>query len=305
MNTKTMYDQLAEHAPAPTTHLDHLMPSLATPAPRSARRRRLVFVGAIATVTLGLVGASLVLPQGVPDAAAVEELAAVAGRQPAQAPSVVLHQIVTERQQGLGDKRVLESWTLADGTTWRRDIEYDGSLSYYLFPPLKGLRPSHLPADVAALPTNPTLLDAWVRLQVSGSSSTDEAVFVYYGDVLRLGFVPPTVRKAMVTAMGRLPHTTVETSATIDGRTCLKVTYREPVRVNEGDFYCFDTSTSAILEEGVTLSGSIYFRSTLNISEYVAAVPDAVVAEAAKRAEKDKAEASAPVATPTPERTPR
>lgn len=283
MNTTTAYDQLAQHSPTPATDLDHLMPTLGKPTARPVRRR-LALVGAVSVVTATVLAAPLFSTLGVTTATAVVSLSAAAGRMPAEFPNGVLHQIVVERQQGLGDKRVLESWTFANGSTWRRDTEYDGSMSYYAFPPLEGRWPSLIPTGVAALPTNPTLLDALVRLQVQGSMSTDEAVFTYYGDALRLGFVPPTVRQAMLTAMGRLPHIAVQNSTTIDGRACLKVTYSEPKRASEGAdyYYCFDESTASMIEEGQMVNGTLFFRSTLTTSEYVSAVPDEVTSEAAK-----------------------
>jgi hypothetical protein len=205
----------------------------------------------------------------------------------------------------MGD-RVLESWTLPDGSTWRRDVGSKGTVEYHSYGPLTGATPSLLPADVANLPEDPQALDAAVRQQVSGSMSTDEAVFVYYGDALRLGYVPPTIRRAMLAAMSRLPYITVEKTTTIDGRPCQKVTYREPLRfLAAGSAYCFDPATTQIVEELQTAMGSIEFRSTVTTYEYVASVPEIVRSEAAKRAAKDKAEASAPVASPTPERTPR
>lgn len=303
MNT-TMYDQLAKHAPVPQTGLDHLLPALEKPTARPVRRR-LVLFGAIAAVTAGLVIAPVVLPNGAA-AAAVDQLSVAAGRQPAELPAGVLHQLVTNRQKGMGD-RVLESWMLSDGSTWRRDVSPEGTVEYYAFEPLAGATPSLLPQDVANLPTDPAALDAVVRQQVSGSMSIDEAVFVYYGDALRLGYVPPTIRKAMLAAMSRLPHITVESSSTIGGRPCQKVTYSEPLRFfAAGQSYCFDPATTQIVEEQQTALGSIEFRSTVTTFEYVAAVPDSVKTEAANTAAKDQAKAGANASsTPSAERTPR
>ncbi len=106
--------------------------------------------------------------------------------------------------------------------------------------------------------------------------------------------------------MSRLPHIAVESSSTIDGRACQKVTYSEPLRFfAAGQSYCFDPATTQIVEEQQTTLGSTEFRSTVTTFEYVAAVPAVAKTEAAKTAAKDQAKAGrAPRATPSAERTP-
>ena len=305
----TMYDQLTDHAPSLRTDLDHLLPDFEGAHGQSGRRRllmagssgrrRLVMAGAVAAATTAIVTASFVLPNAAPGAAAVERLSATASSQPAAANGSVLHMSVTNSQQGMAD-RILESWTLADGSTWRRDVESDGSIVYGSFPTL-----SISPALVAALPTDPAALDAQVRSMVSGSLSEDEAVFTFYGDALRLGYVPPAVRSAMVTAMGQLPNITVGNSTTEAGTACLRVTYAEPLRPGLGQFYCFDEASSNIIEEGTTQNGSVTFRSTTTAYGYVAAVPANVKTEAAKAAKQDKAAqtSTSPSGIPSPVRT--
>lgn len=292
-------DQLADHAPVLRSDLDHLLPDLGA-RPRTVRRR-LLLVGAAAALTTGLVALPLVAPLSAPDAAAVDRLSSTAGRQPSQTTSGVLHQVTQDWQQGYEGLRILESWTLPDGSQWRRDVEHDGTVSYFHF----DVSGAFSPQEVAALPTDPTRLDAVVRSRVQGSMSTDEAVFTFYGDALRMGYVPAAVRQAMVTAMGRLPHLAVQRTTTVDGRPCLKITYTEPARLFMiGSFYCFDEATSAMIEEGQTDVGKLFFRSTLTTYEYVAAVPESVKAGAARQPAK-QATGTPEQPTPAPGRTPR
>ncbi len=293
--TRTAFDELVRHAPGATSDIDNLFPDLsARPAERRIRRPA-ILVAAVAAVTATVLVVPMMLPGGTASAAALDSLSATAGQQPDKSTAGVLHQVVVNRQKGMAD-RTLESWTLADGTTWRRDTQTDRSVEYWKFAPLSGV-PSLVPTAVAALPTDPADLDALVRSQVSGSMSTDEAVFVYYGDALRLGYVPPAVRRAMLIAMKRLPHIATQKAATIDGISCLKVTYSEPLRFAVSQYYCFDESTSSIVEEGDTEFASITFRSTVKVFDYVSAVPTAVTAQAVTPGVDPKVSASA--ATPS------
>jgi len=274
--TRNAFDELTRHAPGPTADIETLFPDLATPRPKRYIRRPAILVGSVAAVTATVLFIPLMLPGGTASAAALDNLSVTAGRQPGQAPVGIRHQVVVDRQPGMGN-RTQESWTLADGTSWRRDTRSDGSLDYMKLPPIYE---ALAPATVSLLPTDPGTMDAVVRKQVSGSSSTNEAVFVFYGDALRLGYVPPSVRQAMLIAMKRLPHITTEKAATIEGSQCLKVTYSEPLRVFVSQYYCFDEATASITEEGSTAFGSINFRSTVTVSDYVAAVPADVKSKA-------------------------
>jgi len=293
--TRTAFDELVRHAPGATTGIDNLFPDLSTRPTKRRVRRPAILAAAVAAVTTTVLVVPMMLPGGTASAAALDNLSAAAGRQPDKSTAGVLHQVVVDRQKGMAD-RTLESWTLTDGTTWRRDTQTDGSVEYWKFAPLSGA-PSLVPTAVAALPTDPADLDALVRSQVSGSMSTDEAVFVYYGDALRLGYVPPAIRQAMLVAMKRLPYIATQKDVTIDGVACLKVTYSEPSRVAVGQYYCFDESTASIVEEGDTEFASITFRSTVKVFDYVAAVPTTVTAQAVSPEGSTKQ--STPTSTPS------
>jgi len=292
--TRTAFDELARHAPGPTADIDALFPDVAARRLRRRVPRPVILVAAVTVVTATVLVIPAMLPGGTASAAALDSLSDVAGRQPEKAPAGIQHMVTSEWQDGLGE-RTFESWTLTDGTVWRRDTHADGSVEYLKIPPTYQ---ALLPATVAALPTEPAAMDAAVRKQASGSLSTDEAVFTYYGDALRTGYVPPEVRQAMFGAMKRLPFIRSKKSATVDGAPCLQVTYYEPLRLFAGHYYCFDAATTVLVEEGHSAWGSVDYRSTLKMLDYVSAVPADVVAKAVDPSSTASA-ASTPTSSPS------
>jgi len=156
--TRTAFDELICHAPGPTSDIDNLFPDLSARPTKRRIRRPAILVAAVAAVTATVLVVPMMLPGGTASAAALDNLSAAAGRQPDKTPAGILHEVVVERQEGRGD-RTLESWILADGTTWRRDTTANGSVEYWKFPP----GPTRIsPTAVAALPTDPAALDAVV-----------------------------------------------------------------------------------------------------------------------------------------------
>jgi len=294
--TRTAFDELALHAPGRTADVGRLFPDLSARPAKRRIRRPAILVTAVAAVTVTVLVVPMMTPGGTASAAALDTLSAAAGRQPAEAPAGILHMVSVQRQDGLGDV-THESWTLSDGTAWRRDIRSDGSVEYMKLPPMYT---ELAPATVAALPTDAAAMDTAVRKQASGSNSTNEAVFTYYGDALRLGYVPPAVRRAMISAMKRLPFIRAQRSTTADGAACLQITYYEPLAYFGGHYYCFDESTSTLLEEGRTFFGSVSYRSTLTVSDYVSTVPAAVVSQAIDYTVPN----GGPSETPSPTATP-
>lgn len=295
--TRTAFDELALHAPGPTADVNSLFPDVTAPRRTSRRiRRPAILVVAVAAVTATVLVVPMMMPGGTAAAAALDTLSAAAGRQPAEAPAGILHMVFVQRQQGLGDV-TFESWTLADGTAWRRDVRSDGSVEFMKLPPIYA---ELAPATVAALPTDAAAMDTAVRKQASGSNSTNQAVFTYYGDALRLGYVPPSVRRAMIGAMKRLPFVVARKATTADGAACLQITYYEPLEFFGGHYYCFDESTSNLLEEGMTFFGSVSYRSTFTVRDYVSAVPAAVVSQAVDYTVPNGGPSEAPSPTATP-----
>jgi hypothetical protein len=294
--TRTAFDELVRHAPGATTGIDNLFPDLSTRPTKRRVRRPAILAAAVAAVTATVLVVPMMLPGGTASAAALDDLSAAAGRQPDKAPAGILHEVFVEWQQGLGETRH-ERWTLPDGTNWRRDTSADGSVENLKLPPAYA---SLQPAFVAALPTDPAAMDAAVRKNTSGSSSTNEAVFVYYGDALQLGYVPPAVQRTMFSAMKRLPFIRTREATTIDGAACMQVTYYEPMRFFSGHYYCFDKATATFVEEGFSMSGSVDFRSTVKVLDYVAAVPSDVTSRAIDYTGPDSGASEKPSPTATP-----
>jgi len=294
--TRTAFDELIRHAPGPTAGIDNLFPDLSARPTKRRIRRPAILVAAVAAVTATVLVVPMMLPGGTASAAALDSLSAAAARQPAETPAGILHEVFVEWQQGLGETKH-ESWTLADGTRWRRDTHADGSVEYMKLPPTYS---DLLPATVAALPTDPAAMDAVVRQQASGSVSTNEAVFVYYGDALRTGYVPPDVGRAMFGAMKRLPFIRTQRTTTIDGAACVRVTYYEPLRLFAGHYYCFDESTANLIEEGFSAWGSVDFRSTVKVLDYVTAVPEVVTSQAVDYTVPNGGPSGEPSPTATP-----
>lgn len=294
--TRTAFDELTRHAPGPTTDIETLFPDLTAQRTKRRVRRPAILVGAVAAVTATVLVVPVMMPGGATSAAALDNLSLVAGRQPEKTPVGILHLVFTERFDYQGDVKH-ESWTLADGTTWRRDTEADGSVAYMKLPPLY----SELsPATVSALPTDPAALDQYVRSHATGSGSNNEAAFQYYGDALRQGYVPPAVRKAMIIAMKRLPFITTQSSTTFDGAPCMRVTYSELLRFFGGHYYCFDEGTARMVEDGITSFGTVTFRRTFTVADYVATVPADIVSRAIDYTGSTGGPSTAPSPTATP-----
>lgn len=272
------------------------------PSQHGARpRRRLVLTG-------GIVAAAALLAVLLPatfrsadvSAAALDRLATTAAAQPATVipDGSFLHMVRIENPDGTrgipayeggkaaGDyPRTLESWTAADGTIWRHDRTAAGAEEWWRFPALAaagdGLGRS--PADLAALPTDAEALLALIRPRVQGSSSNDEAVFVFLGDALRTGYVPPEVARAMISAMARLPHIETARSRTAAGAPCLAVRYAEPERPGELQGVCFAEDTASLVGEETLQDGEVVYSSIITEREIVAALP----ADAARNATGD------------------
>lgn len=234
---------------------------------RRPRRRVTLALAAAAVAVVGVV-ASLVLPSGAPGgaspaaAAELTRLAAVAATASVDTagPDQLVHLVIVERQtgddapenaSGQDRARTLESWTAADGTVWRRDVEATGTVQYYRFAAGVDDTANPSPAFLASLPTDPDALRAYLRANVSGSGSTDAAVFTAVGDMLRGGFAPAPLRAAAIEVLKRTPHVGLG-DATTDalGRPALELTFADP-KDDEGAWSSlyFAPDTAEILQE--------------------------------------------------------
>jgi hypothetical protein len=145
------------------------------------------------------------------------------------------------------------AWVSADGTTWERHAER-GQVTCYRYDHVG--QPNFGNATQSffnSLPTEPRALTRYMRSHVSGSRSTDEAVFVAVGDALRErdGLASPALRAAFVAVLRRTPHVTVRTGEhDALGRPATQASFDEGGGVVTSLY--FEPSTGELLEEGVS-----------------------------------------------------
>ena len=266
--------------------------ALTSARPAAPRRgRRWLAVAAVAAV-----GPSLISPQSA-SATALSHLATTAASQddgPIPAGKYV-HLSITETQSGaavVGDPPqpgaqaptaqpasgtfTREVWIRADGMTWFKDM-VDGRTFTWTANQGTAL---FSPSTVASLPTTADDLEAWLRANSSGSNSPNEAVFAAVGDLLRTGYVPPTVARAAITVLGRLPEVRTETAQTPSGAAGVKVIFDDQ-QVRTGHHYLlFDPNSADLVEEGVSDGGTSSYRSTTSYHPLADAVPTSVTQSA-------------------------
>ncbi len=136
------------------------------------------------------------------------------------------------------------NWVAANGDDWHLDDE-GGSPSCTYYPFVGTPNPNHTNTDyLRSLPTDPTALDTYLRAHVTGSGSTDEAVFVAIADTLHNyeGLVPPDTRAAFIEVLARVPSVTVRSNVSYgDGGTATTFSYK-----HEGTLW-FDESTAQVV----------------------------------------------------------
>ncbi|WP_040160751.1 hypothetical protein [Nigerium massiliense] len=157
----------------------------------------------------------------------------------------------------------------ADGWTWS-DRVVNGRSERYIFSPSWGW---NRPGYAATMPTEPHLLDAFLRARVTGSTSPDEAVFVAVGDMLRQEAAPATVRAAAIGVLGLNPKVTVQKTTDPRGRQALKVTFvDERTRPGMMQFLYLDPVTGLLLGSG-NLSDGLRYELVVTDREVVDALP--------------------------------
>jgi len=252
--------------------------------PRSLRKRWAAAGGLIGAAAATLLIVQVVLPSDSPGgsssaAAATLERLAIAVQ---SAPSDL---VKPGQYRYLVDKRTAgstqQSWTSYTGQTWRHDRYYDGTMVYYRSPERGNDLNNPSPHFLASLPTEPAELQSYLRSHLSGSTSLDEAVFVWVGDTLRLGYAPPDLRAAAIRVLERTPHINVQSTRDAIGRSTMQVTFTdEQNRPGESQSLFFDPSTSELLQEQETFSGETS-TTTYTDSGVVDSIPATVRSRAA------------------------
>ena len=171
------------------------------------------------------------------------------------------------------DRRVThDDYHATDGWHWS-DRTVNGRVERYLFSPSRGWSS---PDYASTMPTEPHLLDAFLRVRVLGSTSQDEAVFVAIGDMLRAEAATPAVRAAAIGVLGLNPRVTVAHTDDPQGRRALKVTFADPAaRPGMEQFLYLDPSTGLLLGSGSQWDSGFY-QSTILRREIVDALPESL-----------------------------
>lgn len=265
---------------------------------RHRPRRRWVVAASVTVAAAVAAAVPALLPDGVPGAAspaaaaALEQLARVAARAPVDTarPGQFVHTVLREHTIGVPEgtadgsvPNVIEtrdSWRASDGRLWQRDVAVDVTGTTFGRKPqtstevIPASEYSTEAAYLESLPTDAGDLDRYLRAHVSGSDSTDEAVFVAVGDMLRGGTASAGVRSAAVTVLARTDHVRLG-PVSRDG---LGRDVQEFDFVNEGDrpgvveALLFDTRTAQLIGERTTQPGAEHTTSVL-VSEVVDSVP--------------------------------
>ncbi|MDX6245622.1 MAG: hypothetical protein QOE76_3345 [Frankiales bacterium] len=206
----------------------------------------LATAAAVATITgaVSLPGLTSSAPRAN---AALEALAVAAGNAPADAVGAAQYRHLVKHLIGDGTS-MSETWIAADGSAWRWDT-FIGTKEYFAVPAPTEVATGELvfsPALLATLPTTSKALSHYLRGHVTGSNSTNDAVFTAVGDMFRAGFTPPKLRAAAIGVIEGLPHVTTQATTDLLGRPALAVTYNV---AGVGSSLLFDRSTAVLLGE--------------------------------------------------------
>jgi hypothetical protein len=225
--------------------------------PRVLRPALAAAAAAAIAVVVSLVVDSTAGPPAA-TAAATERLAGVAASVPGDGLGPGQYRYRVEEEIELMQRAAptvwrSESWTAADGSTWRRDTYADGQVNRQRFPNYPG------PVPLSELPAEPRALLRRLEQAVDGSDwaeefSVEHALFNALQDLLREYQAPPELRAAMIRALGLLPHVAVQDPA-VDarGRTGVGLVWSH----EEGMFayravFIIDPATAQVLESRTT-----------------------------------------------------
>ncbi len=250
--------------------------------PRRPGWQRWVLAAVVAALTIAvLVVGTLVIGSKVPDTVAAANpnvpQQVSAGAVDLLHPGQYEYLIIQSRQDGGGAPEgttVRSEWIDKGGTHLVMSTGPDGT-SYDRGAPA-GFLNSPTIAQLAAMPTDPRRLAQYLRANVSGSSSKDEAVYVAVGDILRTEMVPATLRGALVLVAASIPHTTVDRAADPHGRPAVRVMFIDnSIRPDEQQILYLDPQTLEITAEQ-TLASGLKYTSIVTHRTVIDSVPAAM-----------------------------
>ncbi|MCA0251506.1 MAG: hypothetical protein LCH76_04280 [Actinobacteria bacterium] len=270
---------------------DHLIGSVTTaptplgnPTPvrrdaRSARRLGVGIAAAAALIALGLV-TQAILPIGTvgspQSAAALDRLAQAIPEVRIPDDSYELTVATSSWISNTSGRRLTDTrrtWLAPDGWSWAQETG-DGD-HYHLLPALC------YPWSLNGAAPDPAAMVDYLRTRVTGSSSTDEAVFDAITTHLRESAVSADLRAAAIHALALIEHVTVTENA-VDpaGRPATKVDFIDPVnRPNAARSFYFDPANSQILADEYLLDGAADSWTIVTERRIVDAIPAEVTSK--------------------------
>jgi hypothetical protein len=257
-------------------------PSHSTTALREGAGRRwaLIAVAAAFVVVLGLF-AQVLLPlgsAGSPQVAqALDRLAAAVPMSPVVPDGAYELTVYTESGLAETDHGKLayntrrSTWTAADGWAWAHQTGDDAA--WYIF------KPSPRNYDLNAVPADPTVMEAYLRARVLGSSSVEEALFEAVRETLMFTPTPAATRIAAIRMLARVPGVTVdEDAADPSGRDATEVRFvDEDHRPGIVNAMYLDPSNTQLMAEQMTENGKPYYTCLYTERRIVKQLPADII----------------------------
>ncbi|MDQ7991694.1 MAG: hypothetical protein AAGC63_14915 [Propionicimonas sp.] len=255
-------------------------PSTVPVRPQRQTRWRLV-AAAVAVVAAGGLFAQVLVPLGSPGSPqAAQALDRLAGAVPAN-PVIPdgSYELTVYEDSGIAESdngpisyaTVRSTWTGADGWAWAHQTGDDPA--YYIFPPA----PRNY--DLNAVPADPTVMEAYLRARVMGSSSVEEALFEAVKETLAFTPTPAATRAASIRMLAGVPGVTVtENTTDPNGRPATKVAFvdeqRRPGVVNA---LYLDPDTTQVVAELRTQNTKPFYTCIYTERRIVTSLPDNII----------------------------
>ena len=256
-------------------------PAETTPLRPRRRPRWGLVAAAVALVATAGLFVQVLLPMGSPGspqaAAALDRLA---GAVPADVPIPEgSFQLTVYRDTGLAETEngyeryhtERSTWLASDGWAWAHQT--GDQAAYYIFQPV----PRNW--DLNLVPADPTVMEAYLRARVMGSSSVDEALFVAVSDTLTFEATPAATRAAAIRMLAGVPGVTVA-----EGVSDPQVRPATEVRfVDEGNrpgvvnSIFLDPADTQLLAKVTTVDGEPHYISSYTERRIVEALPQDIV----------------------------
>lgn len=163
------------------------------------------------------------------------------------------------------------TWTATDGWAWAHQTGDDPA--YYILPPA----PRNY--DLNAVPADPTVMEAYLRARVMGSSSVEEALFEAVKETLAFTPTPAATRAASIRMLAGVPGVTVtENTTDPDGRPATQVTFVDDQhRPGVANAIYLDPGTTQVIAELRTENGKPLYTCIYTERRIVPSLPDDII----------------------------